>query len=122
MSDRTRVSTPRSVKKQQQRTRRDAAADAAIMAGVQEERETTRLRNAATKSANLARARRAQESRRLEQSSIEGTPARGNVVADPPLSPYAAEFFPSIQEVAFNIRGQLQDSRVANFQGTEAPT
>lgn len=61
MSDRTRVSTPKSVKKQQQRARRDKQADAAIMAGLEQEREMIRLQKDATKSANLARARRAQE-------------------------------------------------------------
>ena len=61
MSDRTRVSTPKSVKKQQQRARRDKRADAAIMAGLEQEREMIRLQKDATKSANLARARRAQE-------------------------------------------------------------
>ena len=80
------------------------------MANLQEERDQIRLRKAA------------QERRRLVQPSPEDTPARDNVVAGVPLSPEAAEFYPSIQEVALNIRGQLQDPRVANFQGTEDPT
>ena len=107
MSDRTRVSTPRSAKKRQQQAKRDKLAEASIMKDLQEERDQIRLRKAT------------RERQRLEQSSPEDTLPQ---VAGVPLSPDAAEFYPSIQEVAFNIRGQLQDPRVANFEGTEDPT
>ena len=53
---------------------------------------------------------------------IEEALARDDAMAGVPFSPDAPESYPSLRDIAFNIRGQLQDPRVANFQGTEDPT